>query len=430
VDETGASVPFYVEGYSGTVSRALEIAFVARGVPSLGYRTYFVVPAEKPEEFAAASKLKPDVADPLKLRRVFGSDEFETEFYRVSIDRATGGVTVFDKELNRVVTAGGGVVAAEQRGGDTLSIERPSGRTVVHSISRVELEQNNAVRAVVRIEGEVGGVPVTQRVTLYGGLKKIDIENTVECRQNHFLKLEQVFPYEDAAAKIRYGVPFGSAGNEDILPNSGPHFSDEVPRDIWKQWRQIQDWVWVGGAAGGFTVSADRQLVTLEERAVRVGMMRGAYSPVDVVRDGKPYLHQFPPAGRYVFHYSLTSGKGDWAASKSYRSGMEFSDPLLPVAAENEISTKSLLPTYSFLSQGSENVVVTALKKAEADDSLVLRVVEMEGKATEAAIQAMGEPRRLTPVDMLEEPAGQGTVERLRLAPYEIGTVKLDIRRK
>jgi hypothetical protein len=31
---------------------------------------------------------------------------------------------------------------------------------------------------------------------------------------------------------------------------------------------------------------------------------------------------------------------------------------------------------------------------------------------------------------MLEEPAGQGTVERLRLAPYEIGTVKLDIRRK
>lgn len=425
VDETGQKAPFHIMSYSGTVSRALELVFIARDVPPLGYRTYFIVPSENLPDTTPSVSMKPDVADPLKPKRVFGSDEFETGDYRVSIDRATGGVTVFDKELGRVVVNGAGISAAEQRGGDTLSIERPSGRTLIHTITRVATEENNAVRTVIRIEGQIAGVPVTQRLTLFGGLKKIEFENTVDWSQDRFLKIEQVFPYEDAGAGTRYGVPFGSAGDNDVFPNSGPHFSDEVPREIWKQWRQIQDWIWVGQPAGGFTVSADRQLVTLDNAAVRVGMMRGAYSPVGIVRDGKPYLHQFPPTGRYVFRYSLTSGKGDWAAAKSYRAGMGFSNPLLPVAVADEISSKSLPPKLSFLEQTAENAVLTTLKKSGTDGSLVLRVVEMEGKAVEGAVRWMGEPRRLQPVNLLEENVGAGAVERLGLAPYEISTVRV-----
>lgn len=42
VDQTGASVPFHLQQSYGTVSRALEIVFVARRVPSLGYKSYFI----------------------------------------------------------------------------------------------------------------------------------------------------------------------------------------------------------------------------------------------------------------------------------------------------------------------------------------------------------------------------------------------------
>jgi alpha-mannosidase len=426
VDEAGMSVPFYVEGYSGTVSRAVEIVFVARGVPPLGYKTFFLVPADKPEGFPNACDLKLDNADPAKPKRTLGTDQVESEFYRVTVDRATGRISVFDKDLDRVVAKDLEIAASEERGGDTLSNERPTGRAAINAVSRVEVEENNPVRCVVRIDGQIAGVSVTQRLSLYRGLKRIDLENVVDWQQGRFLKIEQVFPYEQPGAQVRYGIPFGSVAGSDILPNSGPHFGDEVPREVWKRWRQIQDWVFAGTAEWGVTISADRQLITLDEGLIRVGMLRSAYSPVGIVRDGKPFLRQFPPAGRYVFRYWLTSGKGDWAAAKSYRTGTEFSSPLIPVSAVDELSTKSLPPTWSFCSLAADNVVVTALKKAELDDAVVLRVVEMNGARAETPVKFGGRTWVFREVNLLEEDLDQPEGNILRSGPYAIRTIKLN----
>ena len=47
LDETGADIPFELEEYSENISRALQIVFIAKGVPSLGYRTYTLVSADR-----------------------------------------------------------------------------------------------------------------------------------------------------------------------------------------------------------------------------------------------------------------------------------------------------------------------------------------------------------------------------------------------
>ena len=100
------------------------------------------------------------------------------------------------------------------------------------------------------------------------------------------------------------------------MPNAGPRNGDEVPKDVWKRWRQIQDWVFAGTREWGFTVSADHQFLTVDDGAIRAGMLRGTrFSPVNVVRGGRPFQNLSPPAGAYVFRYSFTSGKGDWAAA-------------------------------------------------------------------------------------------------------------------
>ncbi len=425
VDETGASLPFRVEGYSGTVSRAVEMAFVARGVASLGYKTYFLVPAEQADTFPNASELTLDDADPAKPKRVRGSDQIESSFYRVTVDRATGRVTVFDKELDRTVAKDVEVVGTEERGGDTLSVERPTGRTLVNAVRRVEVEENSPVRTVVRIDGGIADVPVTQRLTLYQGFKRIDLENVVEWSQGRFMKLEQLVPYEHPGAELRYGIPFGSAAATDVMPGTGPQFGDEVPREVWKQWRQIQDWVFAGTDEWGLTLTADRQLITLADGVLRAGMLRSSFSPVSIVRDDKPFLRQFPPAGRYVFRYSLSSGKGNWAAAKSYRAGMAFANPLVAVTAVDELSQKTLPPSRSFVTLAADNLVVTALKKAERGDGLVLRAVEMEGSRAEGALQVLGSTRPFRAVNLLEEPTGPAAEETLRVKPYEISTVRL-----
>lgn len=307
VDETGAPVPFYVEQYSGTVSRALEMVFVARGVPSLGYKTYFVVPTEKPERFPNATQVTLD-ADEAKPKRILGSDQFENQFYRVGVDRATGGVTVFDKDLNRVVVKDMEIAGAEERDGDTLSKEFASGRTIVNTIGRIEIEENNAVRTVIRIPGDLGGIRVEQRVILYAGLKKVDLENTLDWPRGKLIKIEQTSPYEHPNAEIQYGIPFGAVSGSDFMPKSEPGLGDEISKEYWKQWRQIHDWVFAGTPEWRLTVAADRQVVSLATGVIRAGMLRGSYSPVGITRHDKPFVRNLPPAGTYVFHYSISSG--------------------------------------------------------------------------------------------------------------------------
>ncbi len=428
VDAAGASVAFQAEGYTENISRAVDLVFVARGVPSLGYKTYYLVPAPQADTFPAACQLKLDSdLDVKNPRRILWSNVVENEYYRVSVDRATGRIEVFDKELNRTVAQDIEISAAEERGGNTLSSEPRTGRTIINVISSVELEENKPAQMVMRITGNVGGVPVVQRVMLYRDLKRIDFENTVDWTPGHFMKLEQVFPLEQRGAEVRNGVPFGSAASEDIMPNSGSHAGDEVSPEVWKGWRQIQDWISAGTSDWTLTISADHQMFTVTDSDLRGGMMRGVrWNSSATVRDGKPFLVQQPAAGAYVYRYSLTSEKGDWAEAKSWRAGMAFNTPLIPFSSVDELSAKPLPPERSFCSLEGDNLVVSAIKKADRENAVILRLFEAAGRSAHTTLWFTSQERRFQAVNMLEENPG-GEQNALRLAPYEISTVKLHV---
>ena len=179
VDEKGTSVPFQVEQYSDGSSRSLDLVFIAHSVPSLGYKTYYLVPASGPETLSNACDVKLDTDNDAKhANNAIGSDVVENEYYRVSVDRATGRIEIFDKDLNQPVSKGIEIAAAEERGGDDQNVILPSGRTIIDVIDSVELEENSPVRTVLRINGNVGGIAIGQRLTLYRGIKKIGVENT------------------------------------------------------------------------------------------------------------------------------------------------------------------------------------------------------------------------------------------------------------
>ena len=426
VDQTGASIPFHVKQSYGTVSRAYEIVFVARDVPSLGYRTYSLVPAEKTDDFPNACKITPDNPDENKAKRISEADQFENEYYRVAVDRVTGSVTVFDKELGRFVAKDIEIAASEERGGNSLALEPTTGRTLINMVGRVELEEDNPVRAAMRIDGNVGGVPIVQRVFLYSRIKRVDLESIVDWKHGSLMKLEQRFPYDQSEVQIRYGIPFGSTSADDIMPNTGPGKGDEISAEKWKTWRQIQDWIFVGYHDWGLNIAADRQAVTLnDDGMIRVGMMRATYCTQGLTRGEKVELGRVPVPGTYVFRYSLSSGRGTWTAAKCHQAGIAFSSPLIPVSNVDELSTKSLPPTQSFCSLAAENLIVTALKKAEADTGIVLRAFETDGGEAQTPIEFLGRKRTVRPVNLLEEQTGAADQAVWRLKPYEIGTVHL-----
>jgi alpha-mannosidase len=345
------------------------------------------------------------------------------------VDRATGRVTLFDKALACDVCREMEVVGVEERGGNYIGVEPPSGRTLVRTVDDVTVEENNPVRTVVRIDGRVADIAITQRFTLYRALKRLDVENTVDWRTPRFLRIEQLFPVT-AGAAVHYGVPFGANASENILPHSGPHASDEISPESWRHSRHIHDWVHAGAAAWGLTVASDHQQVRLGDDVLRAVMVRGTrFTSVKVVRGAEVTSLHYPPLGTYVFHYALSSGPGDWKAARAYRVGMNWTNPLQPVSVVDTLSRKSLPPTQSFCSLKADHLVLSALKKADLGPSLVLRAYEIAGEPVATGVEFLGREQTFREVNLLEEDLERDPQRLLHAGPYAIKTIKLDVAR-
>jgi alpha-mannosidase len=430
LDEAGNSVPFFVEEWSENISRALQLVFVARGVPSLGYKTYYLVAADKPDAFPETAAVSLDrVKVQRDPRRALGSDVLENSFYRLNVDLATGRVTLFDKALGRDVCRDMEVVAFEERGGNYIGKEPPSGRTIVSMVDSVEVLENNPVRAVVLIKSRIADIPITQRLTLYQGIKQLDIENTVEWRSAvpRFVRLRQLFPVVSSNAALNYGIPFGANSADNLMPNAETIRGDEITNESWRRSRHIHDWIHAGAADGGLTIATDHQQIRLGDDVICAEMVRGTkYVSVKVKRGDKMTSMYYPPPDTYVFRYSLSSVPGDWKACKAYRSGIGWNNPLLPISVADEITSKSLPPKQSFCELKQGNLVLSALKKADSGSSILLRAYEIEGSPVKTPVEFLGRRLNFSEVNLLEEEIGGTSQKELRCGPYEIKTIKFD----
>jgi len=132
--------------------------------------------------------------------------------------------------------------------------------------------------------------------------------------------------------------------------------------------------------------------------------------------------------GFHQFTYSLYPHGGDWKDAGTGRRGYELNFPLIAFPVT---SHEGVLPSArSLLSVEPDNVILTALKKAEDDDGLVFRFVEFEGKAAAARLRFPIPARSAARVNLLEkgdiplplEEGGWRTT--LKVHPYEIVTLK------
>jgi alpha-mannosidase len=109
------------------------------------------------------------------------------------------------------------------------------------------------------------------------------------------------------------------------------------------------------------------------------------------------------------------------------RQGYNLNYGLFSISAEKHAG---VLPTeHSFVEIKPENVVLTAIKKAEDDDALILRFFEWAGKDTEVQIQLPPGAQSAHDANLMEHPFANLAVKNGLVAvhakPYEIKTVKV-----
>lgn len=432
LDASGAPVPFHVTEYSENISRALQVVFCARDVPPLGYKTYYLVPAEKDGQAGVAVSARLDQEnDRREPRRPLGSDTIENRFYQLNVDRATGRFTLFDKELGSDVCRDMEIVATEERGGNYIGIEPPTSRVVPALVEDVVVEETNAVRGVIRIASRIGDIPITQRLTLYSELKRLDIENVVQWKSPRFLRIEQLFPVCCTNSAITYGIAFGANSATNLLPGTGPRAGDEIKPESWRNSRLVQHWIHAGNDKFGLTIATDHQQVRLGQDVIRAQMLRGTrFTSVKVVRANEITSLHYPPPGLYTFRYSLSSGPGNWKATKAYRNGFNFNNPLLAVSVVDNVSAKSLPPEQSFCTLDADNLVLSALKKADRTGAIVVRVYEVEGMSAETTVRFLGQIRTCGELNLLEEELAVPATSTVRFNPYQIKTFQLNATRR
>lgn len=122
-----------------------------------------------------------------------------------------------------------------------------------------------------------------------------------------------------------------------------------------------------------------------------------------------------------------SGGAGGWYRNVRFASGAN--DPLVAVAGVRSRPGAALPATLSFASLSVPNVLVSTIKKAEDDDSVVVRCYETDGEPVDAVLRLFRPFRSALRTDIIEEggtpvPLRDGGL-RVKLGKHAIETYRL-----
>ncbi|MBA3874125.1 MAG: hypothetical protein H0X30_33745 [Anaerolineae bacterium] len=106
-------------------------------------------------------------------------------------------------------------------------------------------------------------------------------------------------------------------------------------------------------------------------------------------------------AGDHHYRFSIFSHTPDWRDGR--KPAVAANHDLYAVVAAEPLSDAQLPPIKSFASVSADNIMITAIKKGEDDDSVIVRVVEIDGKDTNAEIQLNFPVQAVKHTNLIEE---------------------------
>ncbi len=378
--------------------------------PSIGYRTYFVRPGQSAQGFATV------------LRAT--ADTLENEFIRVKVDPQTGCMTsLFDKKrgteaLAPAATDTGGpkdricgnllqtfVDKPKQWDAWNIDADFEKQHWDLDKADEVKLVESGPLRSVIRVKNHFQNSTFIRDITLYAGVPRVDVKTQVEWHEKHIL-LKVGFPVSAHSDKATYEIPYGTVQRPATRNTPAEQAQFEVPA---YRWADISD------ATHGLSLLNDCKYgYDGKGNVLRLSLLRSPEWP-------DPHADE----GHHEFTYSLYPHGGGWKDALTIRRGYELNYKLLALPSANH---EGQLPKeHSFLETKSDNVIVTAVKKAEDDQALIVRFFEWAGKQGDVGIQLPEGARSASEANLMEKSSGSlslaNGIVQVPTKPYEIKTV-------
>jgi len=372
----------------------LEIELLAEDLPAFGYKVYYVVPAEK-------------VALKDEGVRVRGYT-MENEFYKVKVN-ANGTVDITDKETGAVFRGCNLIEDTEDKGDgyDYSPCENSQTITARDVKGKIRVIEAGPYRAKMRVDFEmvipagltadrkarqkrVVRVPVSTEISLTKGVKRVDFRTSIDNRAKDH-RMRAVFPTGIKTDSVYASSKFDVIKRSLQLPKGRNWIQKPVPT------HHMDAFVDVSDGKMGFALF-NRGMPEYEARPTGRGVVLyqtlfravGWLSKGDLVT--RPYnVGPEVPApegqmqGVYTFEYAVMPHKGDYVDGNVARLAEAYVSQ--PVMVSTWRHGGELPPVASFCEVEPEELVVTAFKRAEDRDSVIVRFYNAGLKTVEGHVR-------------------------------------------
>jgi alpha-mannosidase len=434
VDAAGHDVPCQV--IPSAADDPLTIEFVATDVPAMGYRSYGVVPGTV---LLPVSRLTP-------------TDRIENDFYRIDLRTGGGLKSLFDKQLGRELLKAGKWLGGElftmqsvgNGAGEFATVQQPTMEEFDH-LGRWappwKVVEDGLVRTVAELTlpqeaQQFRHCTVVQRLIAYHAIKRLDLETELRGWDGTpYREFRLAFPMNLTNAQVSYEVPMGvtRVGRDELSDADGkPIAAGERYTQVCREARprEVQNWFDASDAAGGLTVSTSTAVFDwVDPTDTKLGYP--VLQPLLLAsrRSCHGLGNWYLQPGDHAFRCSLFGHAGDWR--QGWRAGLAANHPLRLVTTAAR-ADGALPASLSFVDLQGPGLLLTACKRAEDDDSLVLRLVEMEGQDATAAIRLWRPAASVQRANLIEDPSGEaqpaGEVIRLKVGHHAIESVKVRLK--
>lgn len=339
----------------------------------------------------------------------------ENTYYRIVFNESGQIVSIYDKECRRNVLKEGGL-------GNELCVfeDKPhqfdAWNTEIYAfdkyeqvkeLTEAEIETKGAEKTVLRLTYRYRGSEICQRIILYENRKEIQFDTKCDWHERNAL-LKVSFDVEIRSTYATYDIQFGNLRRPTHSNTSWDYAQFEVCAHKWADLSE--------GNYGVALLNDCKYGYDIKNSKMRLTLIKTSSYP-DPDAD----------IGTHEFTYALLPHRFSWKEAGVHRAAYELNHPLYSQRAEKE--GVHPCPSCSFISTDSKNVVIETVKKAEREDSWIIRAYECMNERGNVSFQFGRSLAQAAECTLMEEETvslkPEGNLFSCYMTPYEIKTFKV-----
>ncbi len=391
-DENDDDVPILLESVEKyphfREKQLVKLRLLVKGLPPLGYKTVKIKRVEEEQDKVIRMPL----------------NKVENEYFVVETDEKNGGALRIVDKTNNAAYENMNVLVDEGDAGDEYNFSPPHEQEVHSSEglpAHVHIEKTKVYSCLkigytMKIPRELDGqvrshelvdVPVSMHVYLYPGIPRIDVSLNVEnTARDHRMRIsfKTGIKTEYSSASTHFYVI-----QRNTKPPTGVDWVEKPAQE-----HPMLYWVDATDSTRGimFATHGLHEYQLDPDGTLYITLLRsvGHLSRDSILTRPGPAGPLFPTPdaqciGSHVFNYSMILHEKTWKESEAHKSALNFCMP--PVAIVTDKHEGILEPTSSLMTIQPESMLITSVKRAEFDDSLIIRFYNQSPEDRQAILK-------------------------------------------